>query len=339
MTSDALNSFSPVEKSKPLYTNTRSLALNRRGDSALVGGMDGKLGVYSISEKAIVREMDAGPGAVTDVLWLGDRMVASTSAGNVKIYENEAEVSSFSCHAGEVMALAVHPSGDILASVGVDKSYVFYDLTSSTVGTQVLTDAGKNAQCYIRSFITILTILSSHYCWLPSRWPSFRCWGGRRPDQGVRCEKFDQRSKFRIHWADNGHFIFRERHMAGNGGERLYRCVNLGSPQSYHCPHYRCHKSNISCTMGVQRTIPCNRGTEWAGSATVLQNHQGMVGAFEDCCSICNGSMGPRRSDNILSGCGRIHYHFDGKMKNPQEIEGTVFSFSIVGYRIAANAG
>ncbi|KAI4166919.1 MAG: hypothetical protein LQ343_007622 [Gyalolechia ehrenbergii] len=141
VTSDALNSFSPVEKSKPLYTNTRSLALNRRGDSALVGGMDGKLGVYSISEKAIVREMDAGPGAVTDVLWLGDRMVASTSAGNVKIYENEAEVSSFSCHAGEVMALAVHPSGDILASVGVDKSYVFYDLTSSTVGTQVLTDA------------------------------------------------------------------------------------------------------------------------------------------------------------------------------------------------------
>ncbi|KAL8940180.1 MAG: hypothetical protein Q9211_002397 [Gyalolechia sp. 1 TL-2023] len=141
VTSDALSSFSPVEKSKPLYTNTRSLAVNKHGDSALVGGVDGKLGVFSIPDKAIIQEMNAGPGAVTDVLWLGDRMVASTSAGNVKIYEKEVEVSSFSGHAGEVTALAVHPSGDILASVGVDKSYIFYDLTSNTIATQVLADA------------------------------------------------------------------------------------------------------------------------------------------------------------------------------------------------------
>lgn len=119
------------------------MASNKQGDSALVGGADGKLGVFSISEKTVIQEMEARPGAVTDALWLGDQVIASTTAGNVKIYENEAEVSSFSRHAGEVMALALHPSGDILASVGVDKSFVFYDLTSRTVATQVLTNAGK----------------------------------------------------------------------------------------------------------------------------------------------------------------------------------------------------
>lgn len=144
MTSDALNSFAPAEKSNVIYDGARSFALNTRGDSALVGGKDGKLGVYSISEKIVVQEMDAGPGSITDALWIGDRAVASTSAGNVKIWESGKEVASFSRHAGEVTALATHPCDDILASVGVDRSYIFYDLTSNTIATQVFSDAGKN---------------------------------------------------------------------------------------------------------------------------------------------------------------------------------------------------
>ena len=143
VTSDALNTFTPNDKSVALFADARSFALNSRGDSALMGGKDGRLGVYSISEEVLVQEMDAGPGFVTDVLWLGDRAIASTSAGNVKIYEDGAEVTSFSGHAGEVTALAIHPSGDILASVGVDRCYIFYDLVSNKVATQVLTDAGK----------------------------------------------------------------------------------------------------------------------------------------------------------------------------------------------------
>ncbi|KAL8835633.1 MAG: hypothetical protein Q9170_003250 [Blastenia crenularia] len=143
VTPDALNSFSPIERSNTLYVDPRAFALNTRGDTALVGCKDGRLGVYSTSEKAIVQEMDTGTGSVTDVLWLGERAIASTSAGNVKIYENGTEVTSFSGHAGEVTALAIHPSGDILASVGVDKSYIFYDLTSNTIATRILTDAGK----------------------------------------------------------------------------------------------------------------------------------------------------------------------------------------------------
>ncbi|KAL9599768.1 MAG: hypothetical protein Q9219_003651 [cf. Caloplaca sp. 3 TL-2023] len=140
-TPDVLKSFTPLEKSSTTHANGRSFALNTRGDSILYGRKDSKIGVYSTSDKIVVQEMEVGPGSVTDVLWLGERAVASTSTGDVKIYENGTEIMTFSGHAGEVTALAVHPSGDILASVGVDKSYVFYDLTSKTVATQGFTDA------------------------------------------------------------------------------------------------------------------------------------------------------------------------------------------------------
>lgn len=148
MSSDALNTFAPVDKSESLSAAATSFALDTQSDSVLIGGRDNTVGVYSVREKTIVQEMNAGPGTVTDVMWVGNRAVASTTTGNVKIFENGLEVASLSGHAGEVTAIALHPSGDILASTGVDKSYIFYDLTSNKMATQVFTDAGMVIQVW-----------------------------------------------------------------------------------------------------------------------------------------------------------------------------------------------
>lgn len=67
----------------------------------------------------------------------------ASATGTVKIFENGAETASFASHAGEVTAVAVHPTGDIVGSVGVDKSYVLYDSTTSTVVAQVYGSAGE----------------------------------------------------------------------------------------------------------------------------------------------------------------------------------------------------
>jgi pre-mRNA-processing factor 19 len=62
----------------------------------------------------------------------------------VKIFDvSGAEVASFSSHAGGITALALHPSGEILASVGVDKSYVLYDLSSLKPMSQIFTNSGN----------------------------------------------------------------------------------------------------------------------------------------------------------------------------------------------------
>jgi pre-mRNA-processing factor 19 len=82
-------------------------------------------------------------GAITDAVWVGDKVALGTSTGAVKVYDSGNEVASFSSHAGGVAALATHPTGDILVSVGGDKSYVLYDLQTNSVATQIFTDAGK----------------------------------------------------------------------------------------------------------------------------------------------------------------------------------------------------
>ena len=98
--------------------------------------------MFSILQNELVQELDAG-SPVTDALWVGSTAVLATSAGTIKLFENGVEESSFSGHAGEVTALALHPSGEILASVGLDKNYIFYDLKSATQVLRVSTDSGK----------------------------------------------------------------------------------------------------------------------------------------------------------------------------------------------------
>ncbi|KAI4726934.1 cell cycle control protein [Aureobasidium sp. EXF-10728] len=140
-TPDSLQAMQSTQNSEPLYPGGRSIAVNTTGDLALVGGSDGVVGVYSVSQGEVVQTLKCGGGSVTDAVWCGNKPVVALSTGAVKIFDNGAEVASFDRHAGAVGALALHPCGDILASVGMDKSYVLYDLQSLQPITQVSTDS------------------------------------------------------------------------------------------------------------------------------------------------------------------------------------------------------
>lgn len=120
------------------------MSINSTGELALVGGVDGIVGVYSLDQKSVAQTLQTD-GPVTDAAWAGDKAVIGSATGSVKIFENGVEVASFASHAGEVTSVAVHATGDIVASVGVDKSYVLYDLSTNTVITQIFSDAGKHA--------------------------------------------------------------------------------------------------------------------------------------------------------------------------------------------------
>ncbi|BDD54864.1 hypothetical protein MPDQ_002456 [Monascus purpureus] len=139
-TSEILSTYQPTETSEPLYPGTRTLSLNSSGDLALVGGVDGVVGVYSLPQKRVLETLKIG-GPVTEAIWAGEKAVIASSTGAVKVFENGTELATFNLHAGEVTSLAVHPTGDIVASAGVDKSYVLYDLTTNSVTTQVFSDA------------------------------------------------------------------------------------------------------------------------------------------------------------------------------------------------------
>jgi pre-mRNA-processing factor 19 len=129
----------------PLYPGSRFLSLDRSRDLALLGGFGGVAEVVSISQKKVVQTIKVGSGTVTDGLWAGDLVVLAMSTGAVKVFEDDSEVANFTGHAGEATSVALHPSGEILASVGVDKSYIFYDLMSSTVATHIYTNSRKRS--------------------------------------------------------------------------------------------------------------------------------------------------------------------------------------------------
>ena len=142
-TADTIQSFGLLHTSEPLYPGGKFLALDSSGDLALVGGSDGIAGVYSLAKREVLHALKGG-AAITDTLWSSSKAIVATAAGSVKLFDEATETTNFTAHAGEVSALALHPSGELLASVGVDKSYVLYDLMSSTPVTQIYTDSGQS---------------------------------------------------------------------------------------------------------------------------------------------------------------------------------------------------
>ena len=180
-------SYASVATSEALYPGSKVLALDESGDNALIGGSDGIAGVYSISQKRVVDALKGGGGSVSAGVWAGSKAIIATSAGKVKVFEGQQEVASFQTHAGTVTGLALHPSGDILASVGSDKSYVLYDLESSQVLKQGYTSSGK--PWALTDFNTSTNRTSSaHDGQIPPRWTLACSRRSERRHQDLRCQ-------------------------------------------------------------------------------------------------------------------------------------------------------
>ncbi|RMD41974.1 hypothetical protein DV735_g3165, partial [Chaetothyriales sp. CBS 134920] len=138
-TGDQISAFATKTASPPLVKGGTSVSVHKDGDLVLVGGVQGAADVYSLSQNKAVQTLSSGDGAITDTLWAGDRPVVSSSTGKVVVFspQSDAELASFTSHTGSVTGIALHPSGEILASVGEDGSYWLYDLVELRPLTQV----------------------------------------------------------------------------------------------------------------------------------------------------------------------------------------------------------
>lgn len=137
-TSDIVEKFTPSTTSEAQYPGASSVALDATGELALLGGSDGVVVVYDIADNKVQESFEVG-SAVTDAVWYGSQPVVSTVSGAVKILGSH-EVT-FTSHAGAANAISIHPSGEILASVGVDKSLVFYDLPGGKAVSQIYSNS------------------------------------------------------------------------------------------------------------------------------------------------------------------------------------------------------
>ncbi|KAK3944380.1 WD40-repeat-containing domain protein [Diplogelasinospora grovesii] len=128
---------------RTVYTDlsiSQASSLDLESDYAAVGGLDGKVDIYSTQTNNLERSLDIGE-PVTSTVWQDTKVMIATSKGSVKVYESGSEVASFKEHAGAVTGLCLHSGGELLASVGADKSFVFYHLPTLKRVMRVYTDA------------------------------------------------------------------------------------------------------------------------------------------------------------------------------------------------------
>ncbi len=142
-TVEQIQEYKSTQSSEPTYSGTKFLSLSKSGDVALIGGADGLGGIFSIAEKKLVEPIVVGDGAITAGLFYETQPVFATSTGAVKVFDGNKPTAVFTKHAGACTALTLHPTGDILASVGVDKSFAIYDLVNSKAVAQIYTELGK----------------------------------------------------------------------------------------------------------------------------------------------------------------------------------------------------
>jgi len=143
-TGDSVATYEVKSTIDTQFTGAKSLAVDETGDFFLCGDSDGSVAVYDLKNGAFTTKSNLAAGAVLDGAWARDKIAVATSSGAVVTAVEGSPEHKFHQHAGAATAIAVHPCGEILASVGVDKSYVLYDLQAGQVLTQIYADSGMS---------------------------------------------------------------------------------------------------------------------------------------------------------------------------------------------------
>lgn len=224
---DTISLFKPITSLETPCAEASFLSVRKSDSTALIGGHQG--GVYTVqASDGTVNTISSGTEPITSGVWVGSRIAIATSTGKVKIVEQDQEIASFQAHSGSISAIALHPTGDILASVSSDKSYALYDLETNRLLTQVHTSTGKSVTTVREPTLTVSRI-NMHF--LPSRRSLTSRRRQRRPPPNLRCKIWTTWRSIRPRRTRNSNLLFRERNMASHSHRRFIFSQHLGSKE------------------------------------------------------------------------------------------------------------
>jgi len=150
VTADEVAEFSTEASLSLPFSQTSAVAMHDDGGYAAISSLEGVAAVYSLDQAKAERQLDIKE-PVTSGLWTGSKLIFSTAKGSVKVFENGQEKATVSEHAGPATSLALHPSGEMFASVGSDKSIVIYEVNTLKPVARAYTGAGTYSPLSFRS--------------------------------------------------------------------------------------------------------------------------------------------------------------------------------------------
>lgn len=162
-TPETISIFKPTKSIETSGGDASFLDIRQQDSMALVGSRAG--GAYAVQPSdGSIRQTLPDTESVTAGHWFGTRCALATASGQVFVVDNGEQVASFRSHSEAVTDVALHPTGDILASVSLDKTYTLYDLEQNEVLTQVRTDSGMSisAENALSLTVTEITCTSFH---------------------------------------------------------------------------------------------------------------------------------------------------------------------------------
>jgi pre-mRNA-processing factor 19 len=141
VTAEEVAEFTTESSTSLPFSQVSALTIQEEGSYAAISSAQGDTAIYSVDEGKVERQLAVNE-PVTDEIWTATKLIVSTAKGSVKVYDSGREVASLTEHAGPATGLALHPSGEFVASVGADKLIVFYDIQSLTPVGRCYTDSG-----------------------------------------------------------------------------------------------------------------------------------------------------------------------------------------------------
>lgn len=136
-TIEQIQQFKLSKTINPFGSKITSIAISDPGNMILVTSKN-TLKIYYVTDEKPAHSLECAGGEITCGLWIGELPAVGKSDGSIHIYtsldDNNKKIST---HESKVIALALHPSNDLLASATVDGEWALHDLqTDQTIAKQ-----------------------------------------------------------------------------------------------------------------------------------------------------------------------------------------------------------
>jgi len=131
---DSLRGIRVLSRGQQIHSGFRSVALDPDSNYTLaLFGPEGSLNsiIYDLARHEWKGQLSDDQGDIRDVEWYNRGPVTAGSNGSISVWSPQGRISfKFQAHGAPIVAVQLHPAGDLLMSAAVDGEWAIHDLSA-----------------------------------------------------------------------------------------------------------------------------------------------------------------------------------------------------------------